>query len=138
VPAAGGDVTLINPAGTRDGMHFTTDSTRIFAYSPVEGLVSFRWDGTDVKQHLRVVGAPPPMGGSPHEDDDYIYLPRRLAPMRADVLTAQPGGNTDLEQGPQAPPAGIILMAPQGDGHSQVGNDVYTIRSPSPGPATPR
>ena len=57
VPAAGGDVTLINPAGTRDGMHFTTDTTRIFAYSPVEGLVSFRWDGTDVKQHLRVVGS---------------------------------------------------------------------------------
>src|SRR6185503_20383263 len=118
--------------------HFTNDSTRIFAYSPVEGLVSFRWDGTDVKQHLRVVGPPPPMGGSPHEDDDYIYLPRRLAPVRADVLAAHPADNTDLEGGPQAPPAGIVLMAPQGDvALAQVGNDLYTIQVPVTGGATP-
>ena len=60
VPAAGGDVTLINPAGTRDGMHFTAPTTP--ASTPTarsKGLVSFRWDGTDVKQHLRVMGTPP-------------------------------------------------------------------------------
>ncbi len=138
VPSAGGDVTLINPAGTRDGMHFTSDSTRIFAYSPVEGLVSFRWDGTDVKQHLRVMGVPGPGGGSPHDDDNYVYLPRRLAPMRADVLATHPAGSGDLEPAPQAPPAGIILMAPRGDmALAQVGNDVYTVQVPVTGGAVP-
>ena len=27
--------------------HFTTDPERIYAYSRSDGLVSFRWDGTD-------------------------------------------------------------------------------------------
>ena len=140
VPAAGGAITLIGPAGTRDGMHFTSDTARIFAYSPVEGLVSFRWDGTDVKPHLRVTGPPPPFAGSPHEEDEYVYLPRRLAPMKADLLVAHPAGGSDLEPTPpQAPPAGIVLMAPQGDmALAQVGNDLYTIQVPVTGGATPQ
>lgn len=115
VPAAGGDPTLIAPSGTRDVAHFTTDTTRIFAYSPVEGLISFRWDGTDVKQHVRVTGPAAPVG-NPH-DEDVTPLPRRFGPMPAEALEA--GG---------PPAAGLVMMAPQGDqALAQVGNDIYSI-----------
>jgi hypothetical protein len=63
VPASGGEATVIAPAGGLSSPHFTRDSTRLFAYGGGRGLVSMRWDGTDVKTHLRVTGAAPPGGG---------------------------------------------------------------------------
>ena len=70
VPADGGEVSLIAPTGGRDAAHFSNeDPDRIYAYNPAEGLVSFRWDGTDVKQHLRVRGSLPPGVGNPHEQE---------------------------------------------------------------------
>ncbi|MBK8245798.1 MAG: PD40 domain-containing protein [Gemmatimonadetes bacterium] len=60
VPATGGTATLIMPSGGTGNMHFTTDPDRIFAYSGRDGLVSFRWDGTDQKSHLKVTGPMPP------------------------------------------------------------------------------
>ena len=62
IPAAGGDPTLIAPAGGLGNPHFTTDSTRIYLYGGGR-LASMRWDGTEVKSHLRVNMAPPPGGG---------------------------------------------------------------------------
>src|SRR5690606_5996936 len=56
VPASGGDVRVIAPTAGRHSPHFTSDPDRIFAFSPREGLVSFRWDGTDPRTHLRVTG----------------------------------------------------------------------------------
>jgi Tol biopolymer transport system component len=58
VPAAGGEVTTIAPAAGRSSPHFSQgDATRIYAYSGSDGLVSFRWDGTDERAHLKVTGA---------------------------------------------------------------------------------
>ena len=64
IPVTGGDATVIAPARDRNH-HFTTDPDRIYAYNPGDGLVSFRWDGTDRKQHVRVVGAGPPGSSTP-------------------------------------------------------------------------
>ncbi len=138
IPSVGGDITLIGPASTRDVMHFVSnDSTRIYAYSPAQGLVSFRWDGTDVKEHLRVTGQGAPGGGSPHEDDELAYLPRRLGPVPADALRAAPGDEPPAEAG-GAPPAGLIMMAPTGDlALAQVGSDMYTVQVPVTGGPTP-
>ncbi len=63
----GAPVTLIRPAGNLDQPHFTADSTRIYAYNGGQGLVSFRWDGTDERAHVRVTGpaAPGSTGGGP-------------------------------------------------------------------------
>ena len=60
VPAAGGDPTVVSPAGGLGKPHFTADSGRIYLYSGGRGLVSMRWDGTDIETHLRVQEAPPP------------------------------------------------------------------------------
>jgi Tol biopolymer transport system component len=57
------DAVLISPAAGRGSPHFTSDTSRIYAYSGGEGLVSFLWDGTDVKQHIRVTGTPGPALG---------------------------------------------------------------------------
>jgi Tol biopolymer transport system component len=55
VPAAGGDATLVVPARGTGRPHFTTDAERIYVYSN-QGLQSFRWDGTDRRTLLKVVG----------------------------------------------------------------------------------
>ncbi|HUQ81091.1 MAG TPA: amidohydrolase, partial [Gemmatimonadaceae bacterium] len=62
IPAAGGEATFIAPAGGLANPHFTADSSRIYMYGGGR-LASMRWDGTDVKTHLRVTMAPAPGGG---------------------------------------------------------------------------
>ena len=101
IPAAGGDLTVIAPTGGRQFPHFGRDPNRIYASSFADGLVSMRWDGTDVKGHLKVTGSPAPGSTNP-------------------------------------PPAGLILMAPQGDqALAQVGNDLYVVTVPLVGGPTP-
>ncbi len=55
IPATGGAATLIAPTFGRGWPHFTRDTGRIFLSSD-SGLVSLRWDGTDLKRHLAVTG----------------------------------------------------------------------------------
>ncbi len=54
IPANGGDPTLIAPGFGRQFPHFTRDSGRIFLWAGDSGVVSIRWDGTDLKRHLKV------------------------------------------------------------------------------------
>lgn len=133
VPANGGAITVIAPTGSRDVAHFRLDQNDwIYAYSPAEGLVSFRWDGTDVKRHLQVSG--PASNGSigSIEPDDVEFLPRRLAPVKRPL-----GNGTDLE--PRgAPPAGLVMMSPRGNrAVAQVGSHLYSVEIPEVGGPTP-
>ena len=75
IPATGGDATVIGPARFW-AHHFTEDPDRIYAYSAGEGLVSFRWDGTDRKQHVKVVGAGPPGSSTPPSASLVMMAPR--------------------------------------------------------------
>ncbi|MCC6771184.1 MAG: PD40 domain-containing protein [Gemmatimonadaceae bacterium] len=65
VPAEGGATTYIRAAGGLADPHFTADPARLFAYNGQQGLVSFRMDGTDLRQHVRVTGQGQPGGGTP-------------------------------------------------------------------------
>ncbi|MEI6741004.1 MAG: amidohydrolase family protein [Gemmatimonadaceae bacterium] len=141
--ANGGPVTSIMPSGGMGTPHFTQDSSRIFAYGRA-GLQSFRWDGTDLKTHLRVVGPLPPGagetdGGVPIGLDAALvasgagqYIGGRGArPIGADIGVSGFGG-THLDPmeptPPQPPPAGLVLMAPKGDqALAMVGMDMYSI-----------
>jgi imidazolonepropionase-like amidohydrolase/Tol biopolymer transport system component len=126
VPAAGGDATVISPTGFRDVAHFASDQPdRIYAYSPIEGLVSFRWDGTDVKRHLTVRGRQGVPGiASPHPDE-WEFLPRRVFPWR------KAPDPTDPEQPAEAgapSPAGLVVLSPEGDrAFAQFGNDLFVV-----------
>ena len=132
VAAEGGPVTMIAPSGTRDVMHFRSDEpNRIYAYSFIEGLVSFRWDGTDVKQHLRVVAPPSGFGISPHEEEG-VSLPRRIFPISKELF------NTPMEGAPPGPQAGLVMIAPKGDwALAQAGNDIYAVMIPQHGGPAP-
>jgi Tol biopolymer transport system component len=138
VPADGGATNVIGPSGARDVAHFRLDEPdRIYAYSFMEGLVSFRWDGTDVKSHLRVFGAPGG-GGTPHEDDELVVMPRRVFPVHRSDLTLHPDGDQQMEPAFPGPPAGLIMMAPRGDyALAQVGNDIYSVMLPKIGGSAP-
>src|SRR5690606_25570137 len=56
VPANGGDATFIAPTSGRSAPHFVEGSDRIHASASRGRLVSFRWDGTDEREHVRVTG----------------------------------------------------------------------------------
>ncbi|MEP5612677.1 MAG: amidohydrolase family protein [Cyclobacteriaceae bacterium] len=60
VDANGGAATRIDYAYRRDNPHFTNSTDRIFLNNNDGGLISIRWDGTDEKEHLTVVGGKPP------------------------------------------------------------------------------
>jgi hypothetical protein len=117
--------------------HFVTNQPdRIYASSPSEGLVSFRWDGTDVKQHIRIVGPMPPGQGLLDPDGELVFLPRRVAPVPADALRTGPPG--ELEPAPQGQPAGLIMIAPEGSQVlAQISRDVYTAVLPVVGGPVP-
>ncbi len=86
IPAAGGDATVIAPARYANH-HFTTNPDRIYAYGPSDGLVSFRWDGTDRKEHVKVVGA-----GSPGSSNSPSASLVTMAP-RGDWALARVGNH---------------------------------------------
>ncbi|HXF95087.1 MAG TPA: amidohydrolase family protein, partial [Gemmatimonadales bacterium] len=135
VPAEGGEVTVVGPTGGRVRPHFTQDPDRIYSYGPIPGdsarpgqpapvgLVSTRWDNTDVKKHLRVTWQIPllrvPWALSDSSD---LPLPR------------------DYEREPGIPQvtAGLVVMAPRGDlALAAVLRDVYVVTVPKTGGEVP-
>ncbi len=131
--AAPAEPTLISPTGLRDTPHFVQDDPdRIYAYSPVEGLVSFRWDGTDVKRHLVVRGRQGVAGIGDPRGDQWEQLPRRVFPWRKRPARAG-GGPAWRDPDPSAEPggiapAGLIMASPQGGrAFVQIGRDIYAV-----------
>lgn len=55
IPAGGGDAHLIMPARGAVHPHFSKEKERVYVYTE-GGLMSARYDGTDKRTHLRVVG----------------------------------------------------------------------------------
>lgn len=146
VPATGGALTAIMPTGGVGNPHFTSNPDRIFAYGGRDGLVSFRWDGTDMKTHLRVTGPMQNPGGTPMTLD--AGLDQKVAQQwiggrasRPLAAVAQPShlGDDDAEPNPPAPPpAGLVLMAPTGDrALAMVGMDFYVVTVPQVGATAP-
>ena len=153
VPAAGGAPVLIMPSGGFGNAHFTTNKDRIFAYGGRDGLVSFRWDGTDLQTHLKVSGPMPPgaggIAGAPMtldagmDDKASQWRGGRAArPMPTQPVSearAVFGHDDPTEPSPpSAPPAALVLMAPEGDqALAMVGMDFYTITIPQVGATAP-
>lgn len=74
VPAGGGELSVIAPMGDRSRPHFSADPSRIYV-SGDGVLASMRWDGTDVEEHLRVVGATLPGEEEPLEASSIFIAP---------------------------------------------------------------
>ncbi|HMA23823.1 MAG TPA: amidohydrolase family protein [Gemmatimonadaceae bacterium] len=141
VPATGGAATLIMPAAGLGNAHFTTNPDRIYAYGRRDGLVSFRWDGTDLKSHLKVTGPMPPQAsvagasmtldaGIEHEES------KRMMGGRASRLVFGDDDPSEPNPPPQAPAAALVMMAPKGDqALAMVGMNIYTVTVPQVGSA---
>ncbi len=76
VPADGGEVNVISPTGGRGNPHFAAEADRIYASSD-DGLISMRWDGTDIREHVNVVGTTLPGEDEPMEADAIFISPDR-------------------------------------------------------------
>lgn len=74
IPAGGGDWTRITPMGGRTAPHFGADAKRIYLYAGTDGLVSLRWDGTDLKEHLKVSGPPTPGAEGPPPPANWVKI----------------------------------------------------------------
>src|SRR6185503_17243432 len=142
MPATGGNATLIMPAAGLGNPHFTTNPDRIYAYGPRDGLVSFRWDGTDMRSHIKVTGPMPTMGTVPGgattldaglvEESAKYWNGGRAAHV---VLGDDP---TEPNPIPQAPPASLVMMSPTGDqAIAVVGMNIYTVTVPLVGTTPP-
>ena len=75
LPAGGGPTTLIAPYHGPGRPHFAAARDRIYAWEEDRGLVSFRFDGTDRKTHVKVTGWKPPNAPKPVAADDVIMGP---------------------------------------------------------------
>ncbi|HTA38694.1 MAG TPA: amidohydrolase family protein [Candidatus Acidoferrales bacterium] len=138
-PAAGGPATLIMPAGGLGNPHFAADPNRIYAYGRRDGLVSFRWDGTDMKSIIKVTGPMPPGAGTPGTSltlDASLMdesAKRRTGGREATLVVGddEPG---EPNPAPAAPAASLVLMAPRGDQVvAMVGMDFYLVAVPQIG-----
>jgi Tol biopolymer transport system component len=75
LPAAGGDVTLISPYRNAGRPHFSSDGSRIYAWQGKSGLVSFRWDGTDRRTHIKITGYKGPLASEADPADEVVIAP---------------------------------------------------------------
>ena len=145
IPADGGAATVIMPSGGLGNAHFTADRERIFAYGGRDGLVSFRWDGTDLKTHLRVTGPMRPGSSAPMTLDAAMdeQASRWTGGRASRPVPSRPvsvfGDDDPLEPTPPvAPAAGLVLMAPKGDqALAMVGMDFYLVTVPQIGATAP-
>jgi len=111
LPAAGGAATLVAPQDGRFALHLVeAHPDRIFASHGQRGLVSFRWDGTDEKQHLVVRGE---RNANATGGQGQVARPILMAP-RGDKALAKAG--MDL----------YVVTVPQ------VGGEVPTVNVQSP------
>ena len=122
VPAGGGEVTVIAPTLDRGDPHFTADTGRIYAYGPRDGLVSFRWDGTDERTHLKVTG-PMPIARATAVDRSGFDIPMTIEPAEAN---------------PTPPPVQLVRMAPSGDrALVKADMDIWVVPVPQVGAQAP-
>ncbi len=88
LPASGGEVAVIAPAEGRQTPHFVEGSDRIYMFHGARGVVSLRWDGTDEKAHVQVVGNTRPGATQPNRASEARLAPRgdkALAKVNDDV-----------------------------------------------------
>lgn len=83
VSAQGGNVIEIAPTEGRRAPHFAQDASRIYASSSSDGLISMRWDGTDIKKHVKVTGE---------------KIPGSKDPISASLILIAPTGDQALAQ----------------------------------------
>ncbi len=111
----GGNTHFITKARSLSQPHFIEGDDRIYLNHSDKGLVSIRWDGTDLKSYVQVEGIT--VYGSAYNDQHLL---------------------SDAPTAPEKKPskARIILKAPKGNyALAQINNDIYVVTVPYIGAA---
>ena len=155
IPSGGGEATVIGPTGGRSRPHFTEDPDRIYSYgfAPREGppapgqpsgtvaLVSTRFDGTDLKRHLRVTWRfPVDAGGYRVDPTSDLVLPQEFAEDGSYLEPTDPMAVGSDFREPSIPElsANLVMMAPRGDrALALVNRDLYVVTVPMTGATVP-
>lgn len=90
IPSGGGEAQFIAGTDGRDNPHFIKNDDRIYLNHSQRGLLSIRYDGTDEREHLRVVGATVPGSSSPQRATSIIHAPegdQALAQVGSDLYS---------------------------------------------------
>ncbi|MGH7483541.1 MAG: amidohydrolase family protein [Longimicrobiales bacterium] len=88
IPGDGGDATTVAPTEGRGAPHFADDADRIYLTGGDGELLSMRWDGTDLREHVRVTGPTQPGDDDPAEAEIVLMSPtgdRALAKVLNDL-----------------------------------------------------
>lgn len=88
--AEGGAATFIAPSEGRSRPHFTSDPERIYLNHGSKGLLSIRWDGTDEKLHVKVIGNKRPGADEPNTAALVLMAPagdQAIARVNSDLYT---------------------------------------------------
>lgn len=147
--ASGGAMNKIEYAGQYGNVHFTRDTARVYLNGPGGTLLSMRWDGTDIKTHVRITGIT--TYGSVLDADDhggqradgdgqmantvsYVMGKPIINPADAVNYCMLPQGASNREPQNMPTPAGTIYMAPVGNqAVAQVNNNIYIVTIPEAG-----
>ncbi|HEY4289383.1 MAG TPA: amidohydrolase family protein [Puia sp.] len=122
IPAAGGEVKLIERSNGRGNPHFVHGDDRIYLNNGKGDLLSIKWDGTDEKTIAHVTGITTYgisiyKNGRPTGDDD--------------MLSEAAGQASDVSQ---PSPAAVITLSPAGNrAIAQINNEIYAATIPRTG-----
>ncbi len=102
LPSSGGDpqrITWVGSGATQEGRnapHVGPDDDRIYVWAGSEGLLSMRYDGTDIKTVVKVSGPSAPRGGNSTPDEVVLSPDGTRALVRANrnvfLITVPPVG----------------------------------------------
>jgi len=129
MPAAGGDVTLIEKANGRSNPHFVQGDERIYLNNGNGDLLSIKWDGTDEKTIAHVTGITT-YGISIYKNGRPSGEHGRLSGEN-DMLNEAAAQATEVSQ-PST--AAVITLSPTGKrAFAQVNNEIYVATIPQTG-----
>jgi Tol biopolymer transport system component/imidazolonepropionase-like amidohydrolase len=94
IPAQGGEMTEIDHRHGRSNPHFVNGKNRIYFSDFTKGLISVKWDGTDLKQHVKISGITtfPALFTEQHCLLIASETEPKKKPSNASVITASPDG----------------------------------------------
>jgi Tol biopolymer transport system component len=123
IPAAGGDITMIDMARDRGNPHFVKGEDRIYLNSGNGDLLSIKWDGTDEKTIAHVTGI-----------TTYgISVYKNGRPVQGDNCMLSEAGAEAAEVS-QPSPAATITISPTGKrAFALINNELYVATLPRTG-----
>jgi len=122
IPAAGGDITLIERSNGRANPHFVQGDDHIYLNNGNGDLLSIKWDGTDEKTIAHVTGITTYgisiyKNGRPTGDND--------------MLSEAAGQASEVSQ---PSPAAVVTLSPAGNrAIAEINNEIYVATIPRTG-----